>query len=357
MIYVVSTVGRGGIRSVIESLCAQGFYAGRSMRWVASHDEGSLTHRLWLAARAGLTLLWACLRGRAELLHLHSAMRGSFWRKAIYLGVGRAFGVPVVFHVHGSEIKAFHESLGPAGRALFAAALRRADVVVVLSASWRDFILSAVPDARVEIVFNTVPIPAIHAQQVPAPEGHTLRLSFLGFVGERKGIFDLVDVLAALPDAAQGKIRLNVAGNGELDRLGQLLRGSAVRAEVAVLGWVDAQARERLLLDTDVFVLPSYNEGLPMALLEAMAQGVPVISTTVGGIPELVRDGQEGILVQAGDKAALGNAILRLLESPALRTEMGAAARRRVVEQFSPQAALAKLEGIYRRALAHRDVA
>jgi len=278
-------------------------------------------------------------------------MRGSFWRKAIYLGIGRAFGVPVVFHIHGSQMEGFHAGLGRLGRALFAATLRRAQVVVVLSASWRDFILATAPGARVEVVFNTVPIPP--ARERPGSAG-PLRLSFLGLVGQRKGVFDLIDALAGLPGAAQAQIRLDIGGNGEIDELRRRVLESGVRAEVSILGWIDAAAREHLLLETDVFVLPSYNEGLPMALLEAMAQGVPVISTHVGGIPELVRDGQEGFLIPAGDKLALGGAIVRLLESPALRAGMGAAARRRVEEQFSPQAALAKLDDIYGRAMASR---
>jgi len=280
-------------------------------------------------------------------------MRGSFWRKAIYLTIGRAFGVPVVFHVHGSQMEAFYAGLGRLGRALFAATLRRAQVVVVLSTSWRDFILAAAPGAVVEVVFNTVPIPS--ARATPTAAGR-LRLSFLGLVGYRKGVFDLVEAVAALPEAAQAQIRLYIGGNGEIAELQRRAQASGIRAELAILGWIDASARERLLLETDVFVLPSYNEGLPMALLEAMAQGVPVISTSVGGIPELVLDGREGFLVQPGDKAALGSAIQRFLESPTLRAEMGAAARRRVQDQFSPQAALARLDDIYRRALASRSV-
>jgi len=349
MIYMVSTVGRGGIRSVVESLRAQGFFDGRDIRWLASHDEGSVPHRLLLALRAGLVILWACLRGRVTLLHLHSAMRGSFWRKAIYLVIARSFGVPVVFHVHGSQMEAFHAALGRVGRALFAATLRHAQVVVVLSASWRDFIVAAAPGARVEIVANAVPIP-LTAAAVDDPSG-VLRLTFLGLVGQRKGIFDLVEALATLPTELQARLRLNIGGNGELERLRERVRSAGCVADIRILGWIDATAREELLAQTDIFVLPSYNEGLPMALLEAMARGLPVISTFAGGIPELVRNEEHGLLVAAGDKVALADAVSRLALAPALRSRMGAAARRRVQTQFSPAATLARLNDVYRQAL------
>ena len=146
-----------------------------------------------------------------------------------------------------------------------------------------------------------------------------MRLVYLGLFARSKGVFDLIDALTRLRPECLGRTRLVLAGNGDLKGVRDLAERRGLSRFVEVRDWLGPAERERLLASADAFVLPSYAEGLPMSLLEAMAWGLPVISTTVGSIPEHVRDGVQGLLVQPGDVSELAGAIERIVMDDALR--------------------------------------
>jgi glycosyltransferase involved in cell wall biosynthesis len=137
------------------------------------------------------------------------------------------------------------------------------------------------------------------------------------------------------------------AGSGEIDEVRRLARELAVEAQLELPGWVAGEAKARLLAEAAIYVLPSHNENLPVSILEAMAAGLPVVSTRVGGIPDAVRHGTEGLLVTPGAREELAQALLRLLSDPALARKMGDSGRRRVASEFSPAAVLGALERLY----------
>jgi glycosyltransferase involved in cell wall biosynthesis len=116
-----------------------------------------------------------------------------------------------------------------------------------------------------------------------------------------------------------------------------------------LLGWVTGENKEALLSTASIFVLPSYYEGLPMSVLEAMAWGVPVITTPVGGIPEVVRHGEEGVIVQPGDIVGLTAALRQLLDDESLRQRLGANGRKRIQHIFSDEVVFPQLEAIWAR--------
>ena len=114
-----------------------------------------------------------------------------------------------------------------------------------------------------------------------------------------------------------------------------------------VLGWVSGAAKERELAQATIYVLPSYAEGLPMGVLEAMAAGTPTIATTVGGIPDAIEDEVTGFLVEPGDIQTLTERIAQLLADAELRSRFAVAARAKIVSTFSADAVLAQLERLY----------
>ena len=125
-------------------------------------------------------------------------------------------------------------------------------------------------------------------------------------------------------------IRLTVGGNGDIAAAQSAADRLGIAHLVSFAGWVDGDAKRRLLQNSDVYVLPSHNEGLPVSILEAMSWQLPIISTDVGAIAELVRQDVDGLIVQPGDVAALAAAIVRLAVSIELRQSMGASAKQRV---------------------------
>jgi glycosyltransferase involved in cell wall biosynthesis len=183
---------------------------------------------------------------------------------------------------------------------------------------------------------------------VPArDETPPLRLLYLGMLSEPKGAFDLIRAVAAMPATAREALRLIMAGHGEVEKARELVRGQGLGDTIAIRGWVDPAQRDALFGDVHGLVLPSHFEGMPMSLLEAMSWELAVIATPVGAIPDVIVDGENGLLVPVADTAALAAAMLRLLEDPALRQRL-AAEGKRSVEPFSPDVYAQRLTRLYR---------
>jgi glycosyltransferase involved in cell wall biosynthesis len=138
------------------------------------------------------------------------------------------------------------------------------------------------------------------------------------------------------------------AGDGEGQKLMQLASELGVSSQVECPGWLSPEQMAGELSRAGVFALPSHNEGVPMALLEAMSRSLPVLTTPVGGIPEVIENDRNGIMVPPGDVGAIERALERLLQSSAERARLGAAARATIAEKFSLQAAIERLAALYR---------
>lgn len=343
LLVMMATSSRGGIAAVMDAYERDGVFRRWNVRVLHSNLEGGLAQRLIAAVGALLQLILLLLSGRVGLLHSHVSMGGSFWRKAVFSELARLFRVPVILHLHGSGMEIFYNAQGAVGRNLIRYQLEKADRVVVLSESWRDFVLRVAPGARVEIVVNYVTLPPASVCGKPHAG---LRVLFLGLLGHRKGIYDLLPAFKRALMKTPG-MRLLIGGNGEVTETLEAIHEYGLTDAVEMLGWVAGDAKETQLSIADVFVLPSYNEGLPISLLEAMSYGVPVISTRVGGIPELIRNGVDEYLIEAGDQEALEDRLGRLAADVELRHQMGEAARERVATGFSDAVVLPILEEIF----------
>lgn len=339
---MIASASRGGMRSVVEAYERDGFLNAQNVRVIHAYAEGRFAARQILLLRALAAFILCLLTNRVELVHCHAAMWGSFWRKGLFASIARLFKIPVVLHLHGSEMKLFWAAQAPWVRHLIRRHLEKASRVVVLSESWKAFIETIAPGARITVVPNYVRIPP------PAdPAGRSAGMVlFLGLVGPRKGAFDLIRAFAAIRND-HPQARLVLGGNGQLAEAAVLAADLRIEDSVVLAGWVDGDAKAALLRTAPIYVLPSYNEGLPISILEAMAAGATVVTTRVGGIPELVTDGIDGTLLEPGDLGGLATALTTLLGDAGLRTRLADAGRRRVENHYSPNAVLPLLHRIY----------
>ena len=282
------------------------------------------------------------LRRRPDVVHVHSSYGRSFFRKAFYvLFVAHVWRRPVVVHVHGSSFDDFLDTDSAALARFQSVVLGAAAAVVVLSDYWRDVLATRVPDERVVVLPNAVPT----REYDPAFRRDRQHVVFLSNLVERKGVAEFaaaIDELAARDDAPDFDV--TVAGLGPL--AGRVEELAEDHEHVTYRGYVDESEKRRLLDDATIYALPTYAEGLPIALLEAMAGGAAIVSTPVGSIPEVVGD-DDGRLVPAGDADALADALYELLRAPALVRRMGRRNRERAVEEFSWEATALRLEALY----------
>jgi glycosyltransferase involved in cell wall biosynthesis len=339
--------GMGGVRAVVRGYVEGGLFERYDTVYVASHRAGSAWVKITTALKAWVRVAILLKKLDAPLVHVQTASRGSFWRKWLVCLMARAAGRPYLVHLHGGGFSRFYEhESGPLGKLLIRGTLAHASVVIALSEQWRERLLRICPTARVEVLPNAVAIPATVSSR--RLEKREPALLFLGHLLRDKGVFDLVRAFARIAPRFP-RMKLTLAGIGAIGEVQQLATQLGVRDRVLCPGWLGPEDKTAALATSTLFILPSYAEGMPMALLEAMSWGLPIIATPVGGIPQVVTNEVNGLLVSAGDVDALATALERMLENPALRTRVGDAARKTIEAGYSLDKALARLSGIYDR--------
>ena len=338
---------QGGVSSVVHVLKEGGLFERCGIDYIATHTDGGALRKLATAIIGWFRCTARLLGGRVAALHVHTASRASFWRKLLFILPAFALGVPIILHLHGAEFRRFYSEESPAlVRRLIRYVFEKAARVIVLSEGWKAWVSSAFPQARVVRIYNPVLLPELTAFE--ARESSTLL--FLGRLGARKGALDLIEAMAVIRESFSGA-RLCIGGDGDVAGARRRAAALGLTGQVELLGWVRGAEKLVLLKSATIYVLPSYNEGLPMGVLEAMSAGLPVVSTPVGGIPEAVTDGVEGYLVQPGDINRLSDCIDRLLGDAELRRRMGQAGRMKVERLFSADVVLPQFEAVYAEVL------
>jgi glycosyltransferase involved in cell wall biosynthesis len=335
---------RGGISSVEQLICDY-LPPYAAVRHVATMTEGGKLANAAVFARALRALSRTLQSIEPAIVHIHFASRGSTLRKIILANLVLHARRPLILHAHGAGFDQFHRGLPAPLRGLVNRTLQQASVLIALSSQWRDFYVQEceVSPSQVVVLPNPVRVPA----RVPDRSGRTqVQFLHLGRLGKRKGGYDLMNAFATLPESARARARLVLAGDGDVEGMRKLAAPFGDR--VRVLSWIDAHERDRLLAESDVFVLPSYAEGVPMSLLEAMAAGLPSITTPVGGIPDVFTHGAEGLLVAPGDAGQLRAAMSTFIGDEPARLAAGRRACERA-RAFDVHAYARSLADIYQR--------
>lgn len=254
-------------------------------------------------------------RDQAVLLHVNMGDRGSAIRKSVLILWNCLLGLPVFLHLHAVEM----EKLPRWVLWFLGFVFRRATCVIVLGERYRQWVVQemGVKEERVQILWNGVPV------DVPAARRHVhgdkpVNILFLGTLGPRKGMHDLIDALAMIPEDAPAW-HMIFAGPGDIEKYRVDAKALGIADRCTFTGWLDLEASRDIVSQSDIVVLPSYHEGLPLVILEALGLGSPVIATPVGVIPEVLTDGENVIFCRPGDPDCLARSITQLLTDPALR--------------------------------------
>lgn len=345
--------GMGSIMTYLASL-QHGPTSRYNFKCVETRGGGHVAvSPLFVTLAAGRIVREAAAR-RLALVHINLAEGGSVYRKAILLAVTKAVGGRVLLHLHASRIRQFHESVHGPGKRLLRWMFHTADHSVVLGEVWRRWAIDSfqIPPERISIIHNGVP--ASPPRPRTARQEGPFHLLFLGNLQERKGVSDLLRALAR-PELRAYEMRVTLAGGGPVDKYRQMASDLGIADRVRFTGWVAQDEARALTVDADALILPSYDEGLPLVILEALASGTPVICTPVGSIPEVLKDQETALLVPPGDEAAIAAAVLRMSQQPDLRAalaEAGAALYQRLFTMDAFAHAIARLYD----ALAPRDM-
>jgi glycosyltransferase involved in cell wall biosynthesis len=333
---------RGGVSSVARTYRDHGLFARWNVAYLATHGSGSFVRKLCIMLGAIGSYVARLAAHRPALVHIHVASRASFWRKQVFFALARLARVPVLLHVHGGGFERFYDrSDAWLTQRLIRWMLTGSALVLALSPRWSAFFARIAPEARVAVLAN--PVAPARARGDGPIAG---RISFLGRLSRHKGVFELLQAFAGVA-AAHPQAHLVLGGEGDRRPVEESLQKLGIRKRVQLPGWVEGEAKEQLLASSSIFVLPSFIEGVPVCVLEAMSYGVPVVASHVGGLPDILGHEVEGLLVPPGDVPGLTEALRRLLEAPAFARAMGQRGRERARHEFEAPMVCAQLEQLY----------
>jgi glycosyltransferase involved in cell wall biosynthesis len=324
-----SLKGKGGMSSVLNTYVEKVPY----FKHLSTNSPRGTFMGFFSVANVLLHLPLERFKGKS-ILHVHVASGKSFVRKSFIIRLAHLMGYKIIFHCHGGGIRDYFTRVGTAKAEKV---LRCASVVAVLSESWKDYFESTFNLSNVVVLHN--PVDASHEfvpQTAPELSVPPLRLLYLGMLTRAKGVFELIESFIQNRERWHGRVELNIGGTGDAEEdLKELVRVNGLSDMVKFHGWVTNEKKHELFNQTNVVILPSYTEGLPVSILEGMAYGKAIIATAVGGIPEVVRSHRNGILIPRQEVEPISHAIDCYLLNSELLKRHGDVSRKIVVPYLS----------------------
>lgn len=311
---------KGGMATVINDMLENKQNDDVEFTHLISHAEGHAIEKILLTIKTFFKVL---TRVNYDLIHIHVASGASFFRKSLAVWAGSLRRKPVIMHVHGADFDTFYHHSFSFIKYYIRRTFSACSKVLVLSGYWKEFFVAHIYAGNIEVLHNGVYTEVF--RQCNTTPANLSKFLFLGRLGQRKGVYDLLEVIDRLVNIQQQKdLVFYLAGDGELEQVKKIIQKNNLQNHVQLLGWLNEQEKMKWLKQADTIILPSYNEGLPMAILEAMAGGKVIISSKVGGIPDLVKEGENGFLIQPGDAESLCRYILYVKTHPAEMQQISA---------------------------------
>ncbi len=336
LVVATSRKTRGGITSVVKAHETGGQWKKYHCRWIETHRDGNMARKLWYLAAA--LVEYVCLLPFYDIVHIHIATTQSAKRKRLFFILAKFMKKKTIFHFHPSNEKFLFE---PKNRKLYRKLFSQADLVLVLSEQWRRWIKESLGlTERIKVLYN--PCPVVDRRD----DLRRNQVLFAGTVIPRKGYAVLLKGFALIA-GKYPQWKVVFAGNGEIDRARSIAKSLGIAGQVEFLGWVSGDEKERVFQESSIYCLASDGEGFPMGVLDAWAYGIPCVVTPVGGIPDIVENGKNGLIFPVGDSGKLAEQLDLLMQDQSLRRQIVAGSDKYVYGQFCVENINRQLGEIY----------
>ena len=341
---------KGGITTVINQFLEYDWKKDNiELKFIPTYIEKNNFAKVIFFVISYIKIFFYLVFWKPTLVHMHMSYKGSFTRAYLIHRLCICFKVKDIVHLHGSEFKKWYdEECNDLKKEKIKSFLRECTVMVVLGNVWKKTIEDIEPKTNIIVVNNTVP-----SQNECAKYNKEFRVIFLGVLIKRKGVDDLLEAIELLrKNNNLENIKVLIVGTGiEEEYLKNKTQKLKIDKYIQFLGWVNSEQKNDLLKNSQLMILPSYNEGLPMAILEGMSYGLPIIATNVGDISEAVINGKNGYLFNPGDKIELSNLIKKIIfESNSEKwNEMSNISKKIIENKFSNKIFFQIFENLYKK--------
>ncbi len=338
LVLATSRKTRGGITSVVKAHQQGEQWKEFHCKWIETHKDGGGFTKIWYLFTGLLQCIFVL--PFYDIVHIHTSESPSALRKCLFMRYACLWRKKTIVHFHAfspeTTILGKHQNLY---RYLF----ENADVVVVLSGMWKKYVNDTFSlGEKVKVLYN----PCL-AECSPREYKKENRILYAGTVNARKGYADMIKAFACIADIYPNW-KIVFAGNGEVEQGKSLAKELGIEKQTEFLGWVNGEAKDKAFKESAIFCLPSYAEGFPMAVLDAWAYGLPVITTPVGGIPDIAKDGENMLLFNPGDTDALSVQIKRMIDDVDLRKSIADESVKLAATTFNIQTINDELKNIYK---------
>ncbi|MDE6996140.1 MAG: glycosyltransferase family 4 protein [Lachnospiraceae bacterium] len=329
----------GGVSGMVNNYFDAGLNRKVDLCYIGTMVDGSKYRKLWQAVRAYVQFLVKL--PQYDIVHVNMASDSSYYRKSIFIRTAKACRRKVVIHQHGGSFQEFYQQeLSEKGRRSARKVLSMGDAFLVLGTEWKNFFGALIGEERITVLPNAVQIPEKTEKQYGSH-----KILFLGRLCKAKGIGELLDAVGQLREKYPD-LHLYLAGVWEEEELRAQVR--TLEGCVTQPGWIGGRQKQQYLRECDIFVLPSYFEGQPVSVLEAMANACGIVASEVGDIPDMIVDKETGFLSRPQDTGSLVEKLDKLLADPALCRLLGENARRKAETDFSIESSVEQLLAVYK---------
>lgn len=326
---------KGGITTVITQLLNYNWKKENiEVRFIPTYIEKNNVLKIAFFIISLIRLMFYFIFFRPQKVHIHMSYKGSFYRAYIIHKMCLTFKVKDIVHLHGSEFQKWYNESNKRIKDKIRKLLRECYVLIVLGKEWKNIILNIEPQTNIVVINNTISIP----KQITKWNDNKFSIIFLGVLIKRKGVEDLLEAIRLIKNKnIKKEYKIIIAGTGkEENNLKEKCKKMKISNFVEFLGWINEEQKEKLLKENQLLVLPSYNEGLPMAVLEAISYGIPILSTRVGDIEEAVINEKNGYLIKKGNIKELSKYLYRFINMNKVEwKKMSEASRKIAIEKFS----------------------
>lgn len=338
LIVATSRKTRGGITSVVKAHESGEQWKKFHCHWVQTHRDGSPLVKIGYLLRGAIDFTFRL--PFYDVVHFHVSQPTTIKRKKPFLKLAKWFGKKIIIHFHAFNIE---ETFDGKYSQEYLTFFNAADSVIVLSEWWKAQIKDrlSLKDEDIRILYN--PCPSIDNE--PKGKKETTIL-YAGTINQRKGYSDLIKAFALIANSYP-EWKVVFAGNGEIEEGKRLAKELGIANQIVFEGWVSGEKKDKLFRKSSIFCLPSYAEGFPMAVLDAWAYGLPVITTPVGGIPDVAIDKENMLLFEAGATKDLASCLSSMISDVSLRNKISKASISFAKNKFSIQSINKELERIY----------
>lgn len=339
---------RGGVSSV-EKLILSNFSDKIDISHLSTTFDGNRAFKIISGLFSWIILPFRIIKNRPHLIHIHFASRGSTWRKIPLSFISRIFRKPVILHSHGAEFREFYlNECGRLRKIIIRRFLNKARIIIALSNSWKNFFVEncGIQEQKIVVFTNPVDTSSLIPPSQKSFEKKPLEIVTNGRLGRRKGTYECIRAIDSLNQEIKKNIHYSLTGDGDKEEVKKLISSMNLEQNIEVHGWLSDDELLKIREKAHIFLLPSYNEGLPMALIEAMSLGLVPIVTPVGGIPEVVKHMDNGLIVKPGDSAEISKSLEILFSNRNLLRDLSINARL-TSEKFDVKNYISNLELLY----------